>query len=91
MNLRKYAQQAVRWEQVAKSQGYRMEEYLAKIKSSSDSKLLSQLARAVPSYKGFGGAPLTGFQRKALSAAAQQRLRSMGQAGLEDPTMSSTI
>jgi len=81
MDLRKYAQEAVseaKWDQIAKSQGVSFNDYLAKIKQTADKKLLSQLARNVASFKGFGGAELTGFQRQMISAAASQRLKELG-------------
>ena len=81
MSLRKYAQEAapeLRWAQIAKSQGVPFNDYLAKIKQTSDKRLLSQLARHVASFKGFGGSELTAFQRKMISAAATQRLRALG-------------
>ena len=80
MNLRKYAQQEVSasWEQQAKRQGFAYDVYVQRIKATQDVKLLGGLARGLTSFKGFGGVPLTGFQRKTLAGLAAQRLTAMG-------------
>lgn len=86
LNLGKYAQSAaaeIRWSQLAKKEGFPVSAYLNKIRSTTDYRLLSQLARALPSFKGFGGKPLTGFQRNVISAAGEQRLRELGYLGTQ--------
>jgi hypothetical protein len=89
MNLRKFAQQVVTWQAVAKKEGLPLQDYLDKVKTTIDYKLLSQLARAVASFKGFGGGQLTGFQRKIIAAAATQRLKALGYLGTQDLKKSS--
>ena len=86
LDLKKYAQTAsaeIRWSQLAKKEGFPVSAYLQKIRNTTDYRLLSQLARALPSYKGFGGKPLTGFQRKVIAAAGEQRLRELGYLGAQ--------
>jgi len=81
-DLRKFAQQAISesWEQVAKKEGIPYDQYVQRVKVTSDYKILSQLSRQVGSFKTFGGVPLTGFQRKTLAAMADQRMKALGYA-----------
>jgi hypothetical protein len=92
MTLRKFAQQQVGtivpkndWRTRARREGVSFEEYLATIKASTSIKMLTELARASNAYKGFGGAPLTGYQKQIISNMAKQRLQSLGVQGIEEP------
>jgi len=90
VDLRKFAQEAVvraqvnqavpdmAWEQIAKKKGLPYNEYVGRVKQSSDKRFLAQVSRESRAFKGFGGAELTGFQRKSLATMAIKRLTDLG-------------